>query len=234
MNIEGSAGRVLWESFDYPTDTLIPGMKLGVNHRTGRKWYLTSWFDDINPASGAFTLEWDPGTRRLIVRRRGLAYWTSGDLKDYTNQNWRLNVKEFENIVPKPDVGNLNYNFTNVSNDVEDYFSYSLIIDPKLTPEYRKTISGWRLSYNGDIYDSDRPMIAQVSLCYGYNIQGSPVYKGCELWEQPGCRNHNETFVLKSGNFRNSDGAGQMIMVMIIQVLLRVTAERTAGRTVNL
>ncbi|CAA2983713.1 Hypothetical predicted protein, partial [Olea europaea subsp. europaea] len=42
MNIKGSAGRILWESFGYPTDTLLSGMKLGVNHRTGRNWRLTS------------------------------------------------------------------------------------------------------------------------------------------------------------------------------------------------
>lgn len=87
MNINGSAGRILWESFDYPTHTLIPGMQLGVNHRTGRNWYLTSWFGENNPALGAFTLEWDPDRHRLIVRRRGLAYWTSGESKNYTDEN---------------------------------------------------------------------------------------------------------------------------------------------------
>ncbi|CAA2984330.1 G-type lectin S-receptor-like serine threonine-kinase CES101 isoform X5 [Olea europaea subsp. europaea] len=201
-NINGSTGRILWESFDYPTDTLLPGIKLGVNHRTGRNWHLTSWFENFNPASGAFTLEWDPSTRKLIVQRRGLIYWTSGDLKDYTNQILRLTVKEFENI-PKPDFVDFNYNFTNVSNGVEDYFSYSPIIDPKSTPEDRKTISGWQLKYNGDIYNRDRAMIAEVSHCYGYNIEGSSVYEGCE----PSCRNHNETFVLKSGRFANGNGS---------------------------
>ncbi|XP_022867954.1 G-type lectin S-receptor-like serine/threonine-protein kinase CES101, partial [Olea europaea var. sylvestris] len=201
-NVNGSAGRILWESFDYPTDTLLPGIKLGVNHRTGRNWHLTSWFENFNPASGAFTLEWDPSTRKLIVQRRGLIYWTSGDLKDYTNQILRLTVKEFENI-PKPDFVDFNYNFTNVSNGVEDYFSYSPIIDPKSTPEDRKTISGWQLKYNGDIYNRDRAMIAEVSHCYGYNIEGSSVYEGCE----PSCRNHNETFVLKSGRFANGNGS---------------------------
>ncbi|XP_022856533.1 G-type lectin S-receptor-like serine/threonine-protein kinase CES101, partial [Olea europaea var. sylvestris] len=196
MNINGSSDRVLWESFDYPTDTLIPGMKLGVNHRTGRNWHLTSRFGEDNPASGAFTLEWDPGTRMLIVRRRGQIYWTSGNLKDYTNQSLRWNVKEFENI-PEPDFEDFNYNFTNVSNGVEDYFSYSLIPYP-----IGKNISGWRLSYNGDIFDIYRKMIAKVSLCYGYNI-----YKGCKSWEQPICRNHNEAFVLKSGHFAYGNGS---------------------------
>ncbi|CAA2983716.1 Hypothetical predicted protein [Olea europaea subsp. europaea] len=180
MNINGSPGRILLESFDYPTDTLLPGMKLGVNHSSGTDWHLTSWFGEDNPSSGAFTLEWDPGTRMLIVRRRGLIYWTSGNLKDYTNQSLRLNVKEFENI-PKPDFEDFNYNFTNVSNGVEDYFSYSLIKDPTFVWE---TISGWQLKYNGDIFD---------------------IFHGAMIAE-PSCRNHNEIFVLKSGHFANGNG----------------------------
>ncbi|XP_022851137.1 receptor-like serine/threonine-protein kinase SD1-8 isoform X1 [Olea europaea var. sylvestris] len=174
-------------------------MKLGVNHRTGRNWHLTSRFGEDNPASGAFTLEWDPGTRMLIVRRRGLIYWTSGNLKDYTNQSLRLNVKEFENI-PKPDFEDFNYNLTNVSNGVEDHFRYSRITYPTAI---HGPLSGWQLSYNWDIFDTyNGTMIAKVSLCHGYNI-----YKGCESWEQPICRNHNEIFVLKSGHFANGNGS---------------------------
>ncbi|KAK6158330.1 hypothetical protein DH2020_005644 [Rehmannia glutinosa] len=112
MSSNGSAGEILWQSFDYPTDTLLPGMKLGVNHRTGRNWTISSWFDESDPASGAFTLEWDPSVRRLLVRRHGVIYWTSGEMKDYYLENFR--IKEFQNIIP-PDAYNLNYNFSNVT-----------------------------------------------------------------------------------------------------------------------
>ncbi|XP_020553083.1 G-type lectin S-receptor-like serine/threonine-protein kinase CES101 [Sesamum indicum] len=78
---------ILWQSFDHPTDTLLPGMKLGVNHRTGRNQVLTSFFGPNNPASGAFTLEWDPSEDRLLVRRRGVLYWTSGKLRDYYDES---------------------------------------------------------------------------------------------------------------------------------------------------
>ncbi|XP_028077309.1 G-type lectin S-receptor-like serine/threonine-protein kinase At1g67520 [Camellia sinensis] len=108
-NNNGSKKAVLWESFYYPTDTLLPGMKLGVNHRTGQKWSITSWVGQDVPASGAFTLEWDPTKRRLIVRQRGVIHWSSGVLGD----------KNFEFITIDP--SNLNYVFTNVSTMDEEY-----------------------------------------------------------------------------------------------------------------
>ncbi|XP_010476044.1 PREDICTED: G-type lectin S-receptor-like serine/threonine-protein kinase SRK [Camelina sativa] len=45
----------LWQSFDFPTDTLLPGMKLGWEHRTGRYSFLTSWKDFNDPSSGDFS-----------------------------------------------------------------------------------------------------------------------------------------------------------------------------------
>ncbi|KAK6158494.1 hypothetical protein DH2020_005808 [Rehmannia glutinosa] len=195
MSSNGSAGEILWQSFDHPTDTLLPGMKLGVNHRTGKNWTLSSWFDESDPAPGAFTLEWDPIARRLLVRRRGVIYWTSGEMKDYYLENFR--IKEFQNIIP-PDAYNWNYNFTNVTSEDENYFMYTLLIVPNITPDDRKVISGWKLDYLGDIRENDyhRPVIARPSLCYGYNIR-----MGCEPWEQLTCRNARQTFDFRSGDF---------------------------------
>jgi hypothetical protein len=34
QNSDGSTRQNLWPSFDYPTDTLLPGMKLGVGLKT--------------------------------------------------------------------------------------------------------------------------------------------------------------------------------------------------------
>ncbi|KAL0393728.1 UNVERIFIED_CONTAM: G-type lectin S-receptor-like serine/threonine-protein kinase [Sesamum latifolium] len=194
---------ILWQSFDHPTDTLLPGMKLGVNRKTGRKRMLTSWFGPNDPAPGAFTLEWDPSEDRLLVRRRGVLYWSSGKLKDYYDEWGGLRIKEFDNILTKPDPANLNYNFSVVTSGDEEYFTYSLINVPGLTPDNRN-ISGIRLDYQGYIYDRDRPTIAKAGFCYGYDeTQANP---GCELREQPKCRNDGQTFDLKSGDFRHVNG----------------------------
>ncbi|TKY68789.1 G-type lectin S-receptor serine/threonine-protein kinase [Spatholobus suberectus] len=73
---------MLWQSFDYPMDELLPGMKLGVNFKTGRNWSLVSWLADDNPSLGAFSLEWETKGKELIIKRRGQLCWTSGELRN--------------------------------------------------------------------------------------------------------------------------------------------------------
>nr|XP_043620431.1 G-type lectin S-receptor-like serine/threonine-protein kinase At4g27290 isoform X2 [Erigeron canadensis] len=47
--------KVIWQSFDYLTDTLLPGMKLGKDFVRGIEWHLSSWKSNQDPAPGAFT-----------------------------------------------------------------------------------------------------------------------------------------------------------------------------------
>jgi hypothetical protein len=70
-----SSQQVLWHSFDFPTDTFLPGMKLGINHRTGQNWSLVSWLSDLVPTpAGAFTFEWDTNGTELVIKRRDVIY----------------------------------------------------------------------------------------------------------------------------------------------------------------
>jgi len=45
----------LWQSFDYPTDTLLPEMKLGWEVTTGLNRFITSWNNWEDPSSGHFS-----------------------------------------------------------------------------------------------------------------------------------------------------------------------------------
>ncbi|XP_052110939.1 receptor-like serine/threonine-protein kinase SD1-8 isoform X15 [Arachis duranensis] len=50
----------LWQSFDYPTDTLLPEMKIGWNLDTGTEKHLTSWkVKGEDPSSGDYTMKVD-------------------------------------------------------------------------------------------------------------------------------------------------------------------------------
>ncbi|KAG5047179.1 hypothetical protein JHK86_016585 [Glycine max] len=45
----------LWQSFDYPSDTLLPGMKLGWDLRTALEWKITAWKSPEDPSPGDFS-----------------------------------------------------------------------------------------------------------------------------------------------------------------------------------
>ncbi|XP_038981772.1 G-type lectin S-receptor-like serine/threonine-protein kinase At4g27290 isoform X2 [Phoenix dactylifera] len=49
-------GSLAWQSFDYPTDTMLPGMKLGWNLTSGLNRNITSWASPSDPAPGPYTL----------------------------------------------------------------------------------------------------------------------------------------------------------------------------------
>ncbi|KAK3043149.1 hypothetical protein RJ639_000038, partial [Escallonia herrerae] len=56
-NLVITQGSYRWQSFDYPSDTLLPGMKLGLNLTSGFTWNLRSWKDESDPSLGDFTYE---------------------------------------------------------------------------------------------------------------------------------------------------------------------------------
>ncbi|KAL3503301.1 hypothetical protein ACH5RR_037750 [Cinchona calisaya] len=62
----------IWQSFDFLTDTLLPGMKKGSNLRTGQNWYLTSWKNQSDPSPGEFTYKLDSVGLPQFVLRKGL------------------------------------------------------------------------------------------------------------------------------------------------------------------
>lgn len=58
--LRASNGVILWQSFDYPTDTLLPLMNLRVTHNSHPLQRLTSWKDPQDPSPGIFSYGADP------------------------------------------------------------------------------------------------------------------------------------------------------------------------------
>ncbi|KAF8411267.1 hypothetical protein HHK36_003814 [Tetracentron sinense] len=77
--IQTRSQRVLWQSFDYPTHTFLPGMKLGLNKKTGEKWSLTSWKSRSDPARGNYSFSLDPrGSPQFFLYKGSAPYWRTG------------------------------------------------------------------------------------------------------------------------------------------------------------
>ncbi|KAL5738127.1 hypothetical protein ACOSP7_030888 [Xanthoceras sorbifolium] len=172
----GTAEQILWQSFDSPTDYFLPGMKLGINHKTGQKWSLTSWLNPSMPTRGAFTLEWIPLEHQLVVKRRGEKFWTSGVLNNGTFK------------IP----GFSDYKFTEVSNTDEEFITFKIV-------PYGPPIPGWvnvtslSLGHDGIIVDQmSTGTLQTIYECYGISTDS-----GCERWEGPKCRSHGEKFQKK-------------------------------------
>ncbi|KAK3021404.1 hypothetical protein RJ639_046812 [Escallonia herrerae] len=69
-NSNTSFGSHIWQSFDFPSDTLLPGMKLGWNLTSDQNRYLTSWKDTSDPSPGDFTCRIDNlGLPQFVLRQ---------------------------------------------------------------------------------------------------------------------------------------------------------------------
>ncbi|KAH0984201.1 hypothetical protein GBA52_011378 [Prunus armeniaca] len=66
-----AVNNILWQSFQNPTDTFIPGMKMD-NHME-----LTSWKDQDDPRIGDFTFKLDQEGDQFVTLKNSTPYWRS-------------------------------------------------------------------------------------------------------------------------------------------------------------
>ncbi|MCD7471894.1 hypothetical protein HAX54_012674 [Datura stramonium] len=167
LNTNGSVNRTLWQSFDYPTDTLLPGMKLGRNVKTGQIWSLTSWISKDVPATGSFTIGVDTNDiDQLIIWWMGSVFWTSG----------RWGNGTFGNVSR---ISHYDYaGFSFVSTEDEKYMTYSV--------SGTKTLSRYAIDSFGFMKERGAP--GPFGVCF---------YKpsaGCVTAESIGCSIRNNSW----------------------------------------
>ncbi|KAK8589090.1 hypothetical protein V6N12_023496 [Hibiscus sabdariffa] len=105
----------LWESFDSPSDTLLAGMKIGWNLKTGEERYLTSWRSVDDPSPGNFTYRLDiTGLPQLVIGR--------GLMKMYRTGPW--NGIGFGAVPAVPD---LVFKPILISNENEIYYTFKTV-----------------------------------------------------------------------------------------------------------
>ncbi|CAI0375549.1 unnamed protein product [Linum tenue] len=114
---DGNSETFLWQSFDYPGDTFLPGMKYGIDFKLGLNRALTSWRTATDPAVGDYANTLDPsGVPQFFLTRRS-------SVIEFRSGSW--NGKQFGgmiNLKPNPI-----YTYEFVSNENEMFYRYQLI-----------------------------------------------------------------------------------------------------------
>ncbi|KAK6142579.1 hypothetical protein DH2020_022927 [Rehmannia glutinosa] len=136
----------LWQSFDYPGDTRLPGMRMVYNSNPGLEKHLTSWKSNENPSSGSFIYRIEnQGLPEMVILRGGVKIYRSG-----TWNGVYINVPTFYNLVYKPGLV-----FDKDNKLISFYDSYNNSILTRLTIDqsacYIVTMNerkdGWNLVY---------------------------------------------------------------------------------------
>ncbi|XP_028797563.1 G-type lectin S-receptor-like serine/threonine-protein kinase At4g27290 [Neltuma alba] len=106
----------IWQSFDYPCDTLLPGMKLGFNLVTGLNRFLSSWKSPDDPSQGEHILKLDPrGYPQSFQLRRNVIHFRAGSWNGLYFTGYPVQKR------------NPVYKSKFIFNDKEAYYEYELV-----------------------------------------------------------------------------------------------------------
>ncbi|XP_018728125.2 G-type lectin S-receptor-like serine/threonine-protein kinase RKS1 [Eucalyptus grandis] len=121
---------VVWQSFDYPTDTYLPSMKLGLDRRAGLDRFVTSWKSEGDPAPGSCSYRFEPtGYPQLFLYKGRAPYWRGGAI-----------IEKKQGAVPEM-ANDLVYNITITINAMEVSLMYG-IANASVVPRYVAYESG--------------------------------------------------------------------------------------------
>ncbi|KAK7246624.1 hypothetical protein RIF29_41494 [Crotalaria pallida] len=108
--------KVVWQSFENPSDTYLPGMKVpvsGVKSKNNKNYAFTSWKSVNDPSLGNYTMGVDPDQLPQIV------VWEGG------KRRWRTGYFDGRIFTGVKMTGNYLYGFTlNVDSEGGKYFVY--------------------------------------------------------------------------------------------------------------
>jgi hypothetical protein len=167
----------LWQSFDYPCDTLLPGMKLGWDLRTGLERRLSAWKSSDDPYPGE--LSWG-----IELHNYPETVMKKGSKKYFRTGPWNgLGYSGAPELKTNPV-----FNFDFVSNKDEVYYIYYMMNN--------SVISRLVLNQTLDLFEryiwieGDKKWSQYLSVpkdkCDNYNSCGA--YGNCIIGESPVCQ----------------------------------------------
>ncbi|GKV19165.1 hypothetical protein SLEP1_g29459 [Rubroshorea leprosula] len=146
--LDKTTGVKMWESFQQPSNVLMPTMKVGVDLRTGEKIQVTSWKSPSDPSVGNFSIGIEPfDIPQCFYWNNSQPYWRSGP--------WNGRV-----FVGVPGMNSLDLGYRLEADRDEGTFYYSFTLGPDkylldffMDPEGKVIERYWtRNDYRGDYW----------------------------------------------------------------------------------
>ncbi|XP_071708086.1 G-type lectin S-receptor-like serine/threonine-protein kinase At4g27290 [Rutidosis leptorrhynchoides] len=163
----------IWQSFDYPGDTLLAGMKVGKDFVTGRYWSVRSWKSLDDPSPGLYEDRIDTnGYPQYYIRR--------GSVVEIRFGPW--NGVRFCGF---PSKTNSLYTYEFVYNQKEVYGNYELINSSVITRLYLSPEgNGMRMNWNPN--QGWIPYIGiTIDMCTQYGLCSA--FGSCNVFNSPAC-----------------------------------------------
>ncbi|GMH10914.1 hypothetical protein Nepgr_012755 [Nepenthes gracilis] len=166
---------VVWQSFDYPCDTHLPGMKLGWDLVTNFERYLTSWASSDDPSPGNYTYALDRhGYPQMLLMKGSTVQYRSGPWNGIT-------FSGIPGLKPNPI-----YKFWFVFNKRETYYDYLLLNSSVIS---RRVLNPYgqmqRLLWNNHTQGWTLYLTAQSDNCDTYALCGA--FGSCNIANSPAC-----------------------------------------------
>ncbi|XP_062087389.1 G-type lectin S-receptor-like serine/threonine-protein kinase B120 [Humulus lupulus] len=167
-----------WESFNDPTDTNLPGMKVEVSAAKGVNRVFTSWKSINDPSPGNFTMGVDPrGSPQIVIWEGPNRRWRSG------HWNWQIFLG-----VPNM-TANLLYGFRLGNENGTQFFTY-VTSEKNNKLRFRVEWNGFEKQYMWRQADNKWDLLqsqpAETNDCEHYNKCGE--FGVCSSWESVKCR----------------------------------------------
>ena len=167
-SIAGSYG-ICWQSFDHPTDTYLPGMRVHFNENKGEIRTFTSWKSESDPSSGNYSMGVDPRAAPQIVIWEG------------ANRRWRSGFFTGMMFTGVPNMTvfySSGFKTSNADPQGNLYFTYSPSNGSYTSFEFKITWDGFEKSFfrvNGG-YDWNMLQMEPSNPCDAYNKCGAHGY----------------------------------------------------------
>ncbi|KAJ0764179.1 putative protein kinase RLK-Pelle-DLSV family [Helianthus annuus] len=166
---------VIWQSFDHPGNTFLPGMKFGKDLETGRERVIVPWKSVDDPSPGEYLHYLDTnGYPQMFVRKGSVIRWRYGPWNGLKFQGLRMQN-------PNPI-----YSVQFVSNEKEIYYTYEITTSVVQRILVLPDDTAVHLRWMDQIHDwAVHSIGALTESCGGYGLCGP--YGSCSPNRYPPC-----------------------------------------------